>query len=73
MVTNLLTRLTGTHSQLTNFIQNIREKIMDRDSWLQDYDQYLDEQHQRQDQEEREQYEAELAVEKYKMEKNNGR
>jgi hypothetical protein len=73
MVTNLLTRLTGTHSQLTNFIQNIREKIMDRDSWLQDYDRYLDEQHQLQDQEEREQYEAELAVEKYKMEKNNGR
>lgn len=46
---------------------------MDRDSWLQDYDQYLDEQHQRQDQEEREQYEAEQAIEKHKMEKNNGR
>jgi len=46
---------------------------MDRDSWLQDYDRYLDEQHQLQDQQEREQYEAELAVEKFKLEKNNGR
>ena len=46
---------------------------MDRDSWLQDYDRYLDEQHQLQDQQEREQYEAEQAIEKHKMEKHNGR
>jgi len=43
----------------------IMEIKMDRDSWFQDYDGYLDDQHQLQDQEEREQYEADLAVDEY--------
>ena len=43
----------------------IMEIKMDRDSWLQDYDGYLDQQYQKQDDEEREQHEADHAVDEY--------
>ena len=43
---------------------------MDRDSWFQDYDGYLDDQYQLQDQEEREQHEADHAVDEYFLNKD---
>lgn len=43
---------------------------MDRDSWFQDYDRYIDDQYQKQQDEEREQYEADIAIDEYLQEKH---
>ena len=46
-----------------------RRDVMDRDSWLQDYDGYCESQWRWQQELEKQEYEEEQALEKYKQEK----